>query len=300
MNLVVSLNKPKGISSNDALIQTKKLFKVKKAGHAGTLDPIAEGVLLIGLNEATKVLPYLMGLEKGYFFTARLGITTDTYDAEGKVVKEADIGGLSEDLIKMKIREFTGTIQQRPPLYSAIKLKGKPMYEYARKGVEVEIPARTVKIYRLELVEYSPPFASFLVDCSSGTYIRSLCHDLGIALGTGAHVTVLRRTRIGPFSLEGSAVLEKLPLTKKGIYTIDDALSFMPSVTLNPRLTKMARQGMSIELDKLLDLHEIRIEQSNYKVYSERSIRLVDDTNHTFAIAEIIKGKIKVKRVLNL
>ncbi len=300
MNLLVNLNKRTGITSNEALIETKRAFNVRKAGHGGTLDPLAEGVLIIALNEATKILPYLSGLDKEYLFTAHLGVITETFDAEGAVVEERSLSGLKESLIEEVLVKFTGNITQRPPRYSAIKLRGRPLYDYARKGIVVEPAPRTVSIHKIKLVDCSMPFVTFRVVCSTGTYIRSLCHDIGLALGVGAHIAMLRRTKIGPFNLDNATAIEHLPKGKLGLFSIDDALSHMPYLQLPKDLTVLAQQGVPIELTRLggipQDLH------NRFKDDAEKPcmIRLLDERHQTFAIGQASGAKIKIKRVLHL
>jgi tRNA pseudouridine55 synthase len=290
VNLVINLNKPKGLTSNDALQRVKRLFKVRKAGHAGTLDPLAEGVLVIGLNEATKILPYLTGLDKEYVFTSRFGIITDTYDAEGNIVDKRDIKGISQEAIEEIIPRFTGKIAQRAPIYSALKHKGKPLYDYARAGIGIEPPVRVIEITELRLIDVNPPIATFKVKCSSGTYIRSLCHDIGLALGSGAHITVLKRTRIGHFSIDEAVSIDELPNTKRGIMTIDSALQHLPELHIPQGLIDYLKQGRAIKTSERTPAQDVHD--------PSMLVRLLDPQGTVFAIGHVSGGVVRVKRVL--
>ena len=181
-----------------------------KVGHSGTLDPLATGLLLICTGKWTKRLAELQGLDKAYTGTMKLGQTTPSYDAETAPDSEAPIEHITEDEIIQAARQFVGSIDQLPPMYSALKVQGKPLYKLARKGKEVEVEPRKVRIESFEILEYSPPVAGFSVKCSKGTYIRSLAHDLGKQLGCGAHLVSLRRTQIGSYRLEDAWQLQEL------------------------------------------------------------------------------------------
>src|SRR5208283_2468301 len=182
MDLVVQFNKSGNMTSHDAVSAVKKLFKVRKAGHAGTLDPLATGVLLVCLNEATKITGYLSDLGKEYIVTAKLGEATDTYDTEGVITRRIAVPDITRADIETTLQRFTGDIEQTPPMYSAIKVDGRPLYELARKGIEIERRPRVVTIHSVDLIEVSLPYIKLRVVCSKGTYIRSLCNDVGNAL----------------------------------------------------------------------------------------------------------------------
>ncbi len=196
---VLLLDKPVGPSSNAALQRVKWLYRADKAGHTGSLDPLASGLLPICLGEATKLSSYLLTGDKGYRAIARLGIRTDTLDATGRPVVERGFDHVDADSIDAALARFRGDIEQIPPMYSALKRGGTALYELARKGVEIEREPRRVHIDRLRLVEWTPPFLVLDIDCSSGTYVRTLVDDIGEALGCGAHVHALRRTWAAPF-----------------------------------------------------------------------------------------------------
>lgn len=201
MNGILVVDKPKGPTSHDVCQYFKRTLPVKKVGHAGTLDPMATGVLIILLDGATKLQSVFLGQDKEYEFTMRLGETTDTYDAEGKITPHPGPLPLEEREILQVLPQFTGEILQTPPAFSAIKKNGRPLYELARKGKPVQPEPRKIQIHSLEILKFNLPEVTLRCRCSSGTYIRSLAHDLGRQLGCGAHVTKLRRLRSEPFGL---------------------------------------------------------------------------------------------------
>jgi len=201
---VVLLDKPLELSSNAALQQVRRLYRARKAGHAGTLDPLATGLLVVCFGEATKFAGYLLESHKHYEGTLRLGARTATGDVEGEVVETAPLPAVMGDLAPVE-HAFTGTIRQRPPAYSALKQDGQPLYRLARKGIEVEVPEREVVIQRLALSWRAPDLIAFDVECGSGTYVRSLGEDIARALGTAGHLASLRRTGSGPFRIAEAA-----------------------------------------------------------------------------------------------
>lgn len=262
MNKVIIFNKPKGITSQKAVTKVKKILEVKKAGHAGSLDPMATGILLICTNEATKITSFLMELEKEYIFKARFGISTDTHDAEGNVLNVVDNFDINRVKLERVLKNFKGEIMQTPPMYSAVKVEGKPLYEFARKGIEVERKPKKVVIHAINIESFEPPFAIFRVVCSKGTYVRSICHEIGERLGIGAHVVELVRTRVGKFKVEESIELEELKglissnldssafslNPKKGILSIDQALYFLPSIKLQDSLVQRFTNGNPVKI----------------------------------------------------
>lgn len=206
---VLVVDKPAGMTSHDVVNRVRRAAGTRRVGHAGTLDPMATGVLLLGLGRATRLIEYLAGLPKSYEGTVRLGQTTNSYDAEGGVIDTRPVE-VDEAAIREELRRFEGEIEQVPPMYSAIKQGGQPLYKLARRGIEVERAARPVTIYELKLVAWQKPDLRLSVVCSAGTYIRSLAHDLGQALGSGGHLAALRRTAIGDFTMEDAVALEAL------------------------------------------------------------------------------------------
>ncbi len=209
VNGVLLLDKPSGMTSNAALQTARRLFNAAKAGHTGTLDPMASGLLPLTFGEATKFSQMLLDADKGYVATVRLGIETDSGDAEGKVLSVRPVAVSGTELAAV-LRRFTGEIEQIPPMYSALKRGGKPLYEYARAGVEIEREARRVCIHALELETCGDDSFIIRVECSKGTYIRSLAMDIGAVLGCGAHLAALRRTRIGAFQIGDAVPLQAL------------------------------------------------------------------------------------------
>lgn len=207
---ILNLDKPQGLTSHDVVARMRQASKVKRVGHAGTLDPLATGVLLVLLGAATRVSEFLLASPKVYRAQVHLGRATDTDDAQGRVIFEGDISGLDRKRIEAFSSQFRGRIRQRPPIYSALKKEGQPLYKLARRGVEIETAPREVEIYRLQLLDWQPPILELEVECSSGTYIRALARDLGEELGCGAHLAGLVRTRVGRFPLEEAASLSEI------------------------------------------------------------------------------------------
>jgi len=294
VNVIVDLNKPEGITSQQAVTRLKKIFGVKKAGHAGTLDPLATGVLPVCLGEATKISRFLMDKDKEYRARMKLGERTDTLDAEGTVTQTRQVPDLSMHDIEQAAKEFIGRIVQIPPMYSAIKHKGRPLYALARKGLTVERTSRPVDIYALTVTRVDLPYIDLSISCSKGTYIRSLCDDLGERLGTLAHLTSLVRTRTGIFSIERAAGLDRLSVdmenlgTRPYIYTIDEALSEIKEVYVNENDYKRARNGMPITAE---NLHESD---------TQPFVRLKSPAGELFGIGRIENNKIAIERILNL
>jgi tRNA pseudouridine55 synthase len=210
INGILNINKPPARTSQDIVSFVKHLSKQRHVGHAGTLDPIATGVLPICLGQATRMSSFIMETHKTYIAEIRLGISTNTYDSEGAVVQQKDHSYVTKAQIDELLPAFTGKIMQKPPSFSALKQKGKRLYELARAGIEVEADAREVTIYQLGLLEWNPPCLIIEVECSKGTYIRSIAHDIGQSLGCGAHISALIRTKYGPFNIEDSVSLPQL------------------------------------------------------------------------------------------
>jgi len=196
---ILLLDKPQGLSSNQALQSVRRLFDAAKAGHTGSLDPLATGLLPICFGEATKIAGLLLGSRKAYVTECRLGVTTDTDDADGQVVNERPVPQIDEAMIRAGLAALTGRITQVPPAYSAIKREGEPLYRRARRGEVVQVPSREVDVHRFDLIEAAPDRLRLHVECGSGTYVRSLVRDLGELLGCGAHVLSLRRLWVEPF-----------------------------------------------------------------------------------------------------
>ncbi len=213
---IFNINKPSGLTSHDVVARVRRISGQRKAGHAGTLDPLATGVLPVALGKATRLVEYLADADKAYRAVLMLGARSTTYDREGEVSHTPDAGMPSQEQVEQALGGFRGVISQLPPMHSAVKVGGKRLYELARAGIEVERSPRRVTITRLELEAYSPPSLQLFVECSKGTYIRSLAHDLGNTLGTGAYLESLVRTRHGPFTLEGAVTLQELEVGFQG------------------------------------------------------------------------------------
>ncbi len=256
------LDKAEGLTSNAALQRAKRILGIKKAGHTGSLDPVATGLLVLLFGEATKVSDYILNADKSYRATLRLGQTTTTGDREGEILEEKPVA-VNLAQVEALLPRFLGEISQIPPMYSAIKQGGKPLYELARKGIEVERAPRQVRIEGLRLVEFSGDRVVLDVDCSKGTYIRSLAMDLGAALGCGAHVEALRRTLTGPFKIEDALTLEGLEAMRKNgqcpLKAMDLALEYLPAVTLTENTAYYLRQGQGVVVAHAPSLGRIRL-----------------------------------------
>lgn len=254
VNGVLLLDKPVTWSSNDALIKAKRLLNALKAGHTGTLDPFATGVLPLCFGEATKFSQDLLEADKTYETVVHLGVTTDTGDTEGAVLHEAAVN-LTEAQVRAVLPQFTGDILQVPPMHSALKRDGKPLYEYARAGITVERAARPVTIHALEFLSYEAPFLTLRVRCSKGTYIRVLGEDIGKALGCGAHLHALRRTQVGHLGLDHCVTLDTLMAMDDTqrlslLAPVDALLSSFPRLDLPDELARRFLQGQRIALTK--------------------------------------------------
>jgi tRNA pseudouridine55 synthase len=235
---VLNLNKPPKLTSRQAVDYVKRLLNVKKAGHGGTLDPDATGVLLICLGDGTKLFEALQVGTKEYEGTLTLGITTDTLDANGQITKITDTSQITPDQVRSVCQQFVGEIEQVPPMFSAVKYKGKPLYKLARRGLEVKRRSRQVFIESIELLSLNIPEVRFRVVCSKGTYIRALAADIGAALGCGAHLSELIRTRSGVFKIEEAHTFDSLERTPECAYqavtpieTVDDMLNRQLALT---------------------------------------------------------------------
>ncbi len=256
------LDKPLGGSSNHALQRVKRLFNAIKAGHTGSLDPLATGMLPICFGEATKFSQHLLDANKTYEVTAMLGVRTDTGDAEGKIINSCDNLSILNEQLHDVLKKFTGEIQQIPPMHSALKHQGRPLYEYARKGETIDRPARKVTIYNLELTDvgaagWSPSEKTIKLcaHCSKGTYIRSLIDDIGEALGCGAHVTALRRTLVEPFEAYPMRTFEELEAAvdrDRYLLPMDAALAAWPRQTLSDEMGRQLLRGALITLNTSL------------------------------------------------
>ncbi|WP_137175224.1 tRNA pseudouridine(55) synthase TruB [Massilia sp. HP4] len=249
---VLLLDKPVGLSSNDALIRAKRVLNAKKAGHTGTLDPFATGLLPLCFGEATKFSQDLLEADKTYEATVHLGIMTTTGDTEGEAIATLPVD-VSVEQIEAALARFRGPIEQVPPMYSALKRDGKALYEYAREGIVLEREARPVTIHALSLIDYQAPFLKIRVTCSKGTYVRVLGEDIGAALGCGAHLNALRRIEVGALDVTGMITLDELlahPDPLSLLRPVDALLSTFPSLELTAELARRFLQGQRLALGK--------------------------------------------------
>ncbi|MDX2419417.1 MAG: tRNA pseudouridine(55) synthase TruB [Xanthomonadales bacterium] len=236
---IVLLDKPVGISSNRALQKVRGIFQARKAGHTGSLDPFATGMLPICLGEASKTAAFMLEAGKRYRATAKLGVATTTGDVEGELVQTCPIPDIDPETVTQTLQQFVGDIKQIPPMYSALKYEGKPLYEYARAGIVIERPARSVFIHQLEILNWQSPLLTFDVHCSKGTYIRTLAEDIATALGSCAHLIELRRTLVEPFDEFPMLTLEQLQEARdrgelsRVLLAVDAGLPDWPRVDLD-------------------------------------------------------------------
>ncbi|MCI9304324.1 tRNA pseudouridine(55) synthase TruB [Clostridium sp.] len=290
MNGILNIFKPMGMSSFDVVRVVKKVAKTGKVGHTGTLDPEATGVLPICIGRATKIIDYIMDSEKVYEVTFKLGIRTTTYDLEGEVLEERDTSNLSDNDILNVIKEFIGEYTQVPPMYSALKQNGVRLYELARKGIEVEREGRLINIYNIEDINIDNPYVSMKVTCSKGTYIRSLCYDIGEKLGVFATMTKLNRSKTSVFSQENSININDL--TEENIenyvITMEEALNKYESITVYGKYTKLLINGVRVA-DNRFTKDKV-INSVLYRVYDENKnfIGLGKRNNFGFKIEKLL------------
>ncbi len=251
---ILNLFKPSEPTSMHVVNRVKRLAKQKGVGHGGTLDPLADGVLPICFGQATRVMEYIIDTPKTYRMTVQLGVSTNTYDAQGEVTRERDASGITCDQVERTLERFRGMIQQTPPMYSALKRDGKRLYELARAGLEVERQPRSVEMFSLQVVSCNLPVVVIDAECGRGAYMRSLAHDLGEALGVGAHLSALTRTSHGPFKASEAITLERFEeLCEAGTWEsalmpLDAVLSGMRAVQLTSPQEKVLRNGQPVDL----------------------------------------------------
>ncbi len=267
LNGLLLLDKPAGITSNLALQKVKKLLNATKAGHTGSLDPLATGMLIICFGQATKISNYLLTADKHYDVTLMLGVTTDTGDADGRVLKRQDASSIAADDINKNIKFFTGYIEQVPPMFSAIKYHGIRLHKLARQGIEVERQSRKVQIYNFELIHREKNLLYMHVHCSKGTYIRALVEDLGRRLACGAHIVELRRTSIGPFVNSQLVTLSEIEsfvqqdpcVSDKVLIPVDVALQALPALSVGQELMRKMCNGHPVWIAKSPTSGQVRI-----------------------------------------
>jgi len=310
MDGILNIFKPRGISSYRLVREVKNILKAKKAGHAGTLDPFASGVLLVGINQATKILEFMSELEKHYEGEMVLGISTDTQDAEGKIIQKKEVDPtLDRKKIELIFQRYKGTISQVPPMFSAVHYEGKRLYQLARVGKIVERKPREVNIYQLNLIDLikgENPIIKFEVVCSKGTYIRTLCNDIGEELGCGAYLSNLVRRRIGTFHIEDSLSLEDLKkdltLAKKFLITMDSALKGLEKITVGEdEARKILNGGFIFKKTAIETSEETPI------IREDKLIKIVDGQGNLLALGtpriknrkDLIIKPIKVFKISN-
>lgn len=290
MNGVLNIFKPKGMSSFDAVRVVKKVAGTGKVGHTGTLDPEATGVLPICIGRATKIIDYIMDSEKVYEVTLKLGIRTTTYDLEGEVLEEIDPSHLTEEEILNSINSFKGEYSQIPPMYSALKQNGVRLYELARKGIEVERKGRLINIHNLEDIKINNPYISMKVTCSKGTYIRSLCYDIGEKLGVFATMMQLNRVKTSVFSQEKSININEL--TKENIndyiLSMEEALEKYDKIIVNKKYVKLLVNGVRVADGRF----------TKDKVINNKLYRVYDDENNFIGLGERNDAGFKIEKLL--
>ena len=265
---ILLLDKRIGISSNRALQEVKRLYNANKAGHTGSLDPLATGLLPVCFGEATKVSAYLLGQDKRYQVVVQLGIVTDTGDAEGVVIQSSPVALFAKSELENCLKDFVGAIDQVPPMYSALKHQGKKLYEFARAGLTIERKPRRISIYELELIEYNHDQLVLNVYCSKGTYIRTLAEDIGQALGCGGTVNKLRRMVVGNFSISQAHTMEQLQEMDdeqllQNMIAVDSPLSAMPAVNVTAEQARAIKHGQALQIDDSV--------QGMVRIYSQQS-----------------------------
>lgn len=296
---ILLLDKPLEISSNGILQRVRWLYQAEKAGHTGALDPLASGLLPICFGEATKFCQFLLDTDKTYLVTAHFGLRTDTSDAAGEVISRRPVN-FDQAMLEQKMQQFRGPVMQVPTMFSALKYQGQPLYKYARQGIEVPREARPITIFRFELQQFDGEYASFLVHCSKGTYIRTLIDDLGEALGSGAYVSALRRIHVGPFDAAQMLTQEELvPFNDKQdwagldalLLPMDLALTGLPQLQLNEAQQKRLVHGQTVLLTES-ELADLGAEAAD-------AIKLYSPSQQFIGVASLDSGVLSVRRLLN-
>jgi len=265
MDGILNIDKPAGMTSFKVVARVKRLSGNKKAGHAGTLDPAATGVLPVCIGQGTRVVEFLVNDSKTYRAQIELGRATDTYDASGQVVRQGDTTGITQEQMEKALNAFRGSIRQIPPMFSAVKRHGRPLYELARCGITVERESRPAQVYRLDMIDWRLPVATVEIECSRGTYIRSIAHDLGQLLGCGAHLKSLVRTRCGIFHINDAVTLSQLEDAfqrgrwQRFLYPPDSVLGHWKAIVVGSEAEDIIRHGGSVVLEE-----ETRLEGQQY------------------------------------
>lgn len=299
MEGILNINKPPGLSSHAVVAAVRKIIPGVKAGHTGTLDPLATGVLPVCLGKATRISEYVIDLQKGYRAAVELGTITDTEDAAGKVLAEQPVPPLDQERLDEIFRSLTGTREQLPPVYSAVKYQGKPLYYWTRRGREVDRRARLITIYRIELLQYNQagkPHLFFDVDCSRGTYIRTLAAEIGSLIGCGAYLFSLERRFVGPFLVTEACTLEQLrDAAGEGnlecfLQPMDRALQHLPALNIDDQAILALKQGKTLTADELcLDKRDVSSGDSLLRIYDSRGVFKALARWETTATADILR-----------
>lgn len=259
MNGIIIVNKPQGFTSQDVVSKIKKILNEKKAGHTGTLDPLATGVLPVLLGNSTKLSKYLVEHDKIYVAKIRLGEKTETGDSEGKIIEEKNVPELSVSKVENVLNSFLGKQMQLPPMYSAIKVNGKKLYEYARNGQTADIPEREIEVYAISLISFENNEIEFEVKVSKGTYIRTLCEDIAKALGTVGFMAKLQRTIVDRFKIEDSYTFEQIEKGNYKLWTMEEIFKELPKLELNDRKRELFLNGVMLTFE---------VEEGVYNIYS--------------------------------
>lgn len=299
----INLDKPAGMTSTQAVGRVRRIYNAQKAGHAGTLDPLATGILPIALGEATKTIPFIQDALKTYAFTVKWGQSTDTDDAEGKVIATSEMRPTMPEIEKF-LPAYTGEITQIPPRFSAIKIDGQRAYDLARAGEEIEMKPRQVYIEKLEILESRKDEADFCMTCGKGTYVRSLARDLAVDLGTYGHITALRRERVGPFSLKNAILLDNLEQTgnsaarNQALLPLESALDDIPALPLREDESARLKNGQTIRLIARPDLE--RLHKAGLDTGGGIQTALARNGEKSVALVEVSGVEIRPVRILHL
>ena len=298
MDGLILVDKEKGLSSHDIISKLRNIFQIKKIGHFGTLDPMATGLMLVAIERATKLFPFLSKLNKVYLASIRLGYSTDTYDATGNPSSQINSNYPSKKNLLGALTKMEGDLLQVPPPFSAKKYKGKPLYSFARKNIEINLPPSKIFIHYIDLLSYKPPMVDVTIKCSSGTYVRSIAHDLGQSLGCGAHLFKLKRTEVGPYKLSNSFSLEQIEILfhenkfVKFIIPLERLLPQFPKLILNETGTNMAKNGNFIFPENILKITSSEIIINSNSEDKENIFRLFSPEGKLLALAKRCeKGK---------
>lgn len=288
MNGILNINKPSGLTSHDVVLKLRRLLGTRKIGHTGTLDPLASGVLPLCVGQGTRIAQFISAKTKGYRAIAKLGVETDTLDRDGRILNQEEAIHIKQGKIEQVLPEFRGNIEQVPPMFSALKKNGQRLYQLARRGITVDRPPRPVQIQVLELIDFSAPYFTLEIECSAGTYVRSLVADIGKRLGCGATLWKLVRTRCGQFKLNDSLSLEQAKeLVQQQqlhpyLISLNQALSHMPQLTVNEEAVRLIKNGVDLKAEAIKVFPKQEIEQ-------EALLRLLSPSQELLALGHALQ-----------